>query len=189
VADVARKPLTLWLVALVCLGPFALAIILYYGPWRHDWLPRLPGSRELVEPPIALPAEWLAATADAAPASYPWSLIYVRITPCEQPCIEHLGRLRQVQLAVGRDLDRVQRVFLHTDDAPRTPNDGPILVRRLDGERGAALVGALGAQRLEEGRIYIADPGGNLVAGYPPDVEQRELLRDLQRLLSVSRTR
>ncbi len=188
-ANKLRGTLALWLVALAGLGPFALAVLLYYGPWELDWLPRLPGSRELVEPPIPLPQDWLGPAPDAAPGAYPWSLIYVRITPCEQSCIEHLTRLRQVHLAVGRDIDRVQRVLLHAGEAPRLPNDGPILVRTLDGDRGPALVDALGAERLEEGRIFIADPGGNLVAGYPPDVEQRELLRDLQRLLSVSRTR
>lgn len=184
-----RKPLTPWWVALVCLGPFALAYVLYYGPWQLDWLPRLPGSRELVEPPLALPADWLAGQSGAAPGSYPWSLIYVRMTPCERRCIEHLGRLRQVHLAVGRDVDRVQRVLLHTGDPPPIPNDEPILVHRLDGDGGATLVAALGRERLEEGRVYIADPAGSLIAGYPPDVEQRELLRDLERLLSVSRTR
>jgi hypothetical protein len=186
---VARKSFAPWLVALVCLGPFAFAYVLYYGPWQLDWLPRLPGSRELVEPPLALPAGWLAGQAEAAPGSYPWSLIYVRMMPCERQCIEVLGRLRRVHLAVGRDVERVQRAFLHTGDAPQIPNDGPILVHRLDGDGGAAFVAALGGERLEEGRVYIADPAGNLVAGYPPDVEQRELLRDLKRLLSVSRTR
>ncbi len=185
----ARRSLTPWLVGLVCLGPFALAAALYYGPWRLDWVPRLPGSRELVEPPLDLPQEWLATAPSAEPGSYPWSLIYVRIAPCGELCIEHLGRLRQVQLAVGRDLDRVQRVFLHTGDAPRIPNDGPILVRRLDGAAGGALIASLGRERLEEGRVYVADPDGRLVAGYPPNVEQRELLQDLKRLLAVSRTR
>jgi len=39
---------------------------------------------------------------------------------------------------------------------------------------------------LRAGRVYLADPRGNLVASYPPDVEQKELLRDLKRLLAGS---
>jgi len=40
---------------------------------------------------------------------------------------------------------------------------------------------------MAEGRIYIADPQGSVILGYPADVEQKELLRDLKRLLAGSR--
>jgi hypothetical protein len=50
------------------------------------------------------------------------------------------------------------------------------------------LLQALGAERLAQGRVYIADPQGNVVVSYPAEVEQKELLRDLKRLLSVSGT-
>ena len=57
---------------------------------------------------------------------------------------------------------------------------------RLDDDRGAPLLRLLGEDRIQDGRIYICDPLGNLVLSYPADVEQKELLRDLQRLLDVS---
>jgi hypothetical protein len=40
---------------------------------------------------------------------------------------------------------------------------------------------------MKQGRIFIVDPLGNLVAAYPPDAAQDLLLKDLQRLLDVSR--
>jgi hypothetical protein len=58
----------------------------------------------------------------------------------------------------------------------------------LDAEVASALLRALGAARLAQGRVYIADPQGNVVVSYPAEVEQKELLRDLKRLLSVSGT-
>jgi len=51
---------------------------------------------------------------------------------------------------------------------------------------GESTVRALGADRLDGGRIYVADPRGLIVVSYPADVEQKELLRDLKRLLSAS---
>ena len=36
------------------------------------------------------------------------------------------------------------------------------------------------------GRLYVADPQGNVILSYPPEDEQRELLRDLKRLMSAS---
>ena len=171
---------TLWLVALVCLGPFAAALFIYYGPFGRSWLPQLPGSRELLATPVPLPAEW-----HGADAAEPWQLIYARMTPCEQPCAQHLGRLLQVQLALGRDRDRVRRAVWHVGALP--PLEDPELIARpLDSAAGRGIAAALGAERLRDGRVYVADPRGEVILSYPPDVEQKELLRDLERLLSGS---
>ena len=170
-----------WLVALVCLGPFAAALFIYYGPLGLGWLPQLPGSRELLTTPVPLPPEWRER--DAAPE--PWRLIYARMTPCEAQCVQHLVRLLQVQLALGRDQDRVHRAVWHVGALP-SPKDPQLTARRLDSAAGREIVAALGAERLREGRVYVADPRGELIVSYPPDVEQKELLRDLERLLSGS---
>ena len=182
------KSVVVWLIGLACIGPFVLAAVLYYGPWHRSALPTLPGVRELIQPPIALPPAWFddggAPTADR----YRWSLIYARIAACDRQCVEDLDRLRQVHLALGRDVGRVRRVYLYTGDEPQLPEDRQLLVRRLDDEQGAPVLGLLGEDRLRAGRVYIADPSGNLVVSYPPSAEQKELLRDLQRLLAASGT-
>jgi hypothetical protein len=85
--------------------------------------------------------------------------------------------------ALGRDVDRLQRVYVAGADV--SAPDDPALVRlRLDDGPGAAVARALDAGQLRLGRIYIADPRGNLLASYPPEVDQKELLRDLKRLLA-----
>ena len=183
-----HRSLVPWLIALTCLGPFALALALYFGPWGRDWLPDLPGSRELLEPPIALSAAWLDDATQIDGARYRWLLIYARMTPCGEQCVDELGRLRQVQLALGPDLDRVQRVYLHTGDSPRIPDDQPLLMRRLEGAEGEALVRSLGLERIRDARVYVADPQRRVIVSYPAQVAQRELLRDLKRLLAGSGT-
>lgn len=170
---------TLWLVALVCFGPFAGALFLYYGPLDPGWLPQLPGQRELLEPSVPLPAEWR----DAGVEAEPWQLIYARMTPCEQPCVQHLVRLLQVHLALGRDRDRVRRAVWHVGALPPL-EDPQLAVRLLDSAPGREIAAALGGERLGEGRVLVADPRGEVILSYPPDVEQKELLRDLERLLS-----
>lgn len=176
---IRRRRTELWLIALVCVGPFVLALLVYY--MRPGWLPQLPGSRELVEPPVSIAALPL----EPASGEPRWSLIYARIGPCNSECVRDLDRLRQVHWALGADLERVRRVYLHTaDPVPAVSDD--LAVGRLDTERGAALVAALDAARLANGRVYVADPRGNLVVSYAPEVDQRELLRDLERLLDAS---
>ncbi|HUQ51930.1 MAG TPA: hypothetical protein VM692_06895 [Gammaproteobacteria bacterium] len=178
-----HKSLAPWLVGLVCFGPFAVALFIYYGPLGLSWLPQLPGSRELLRDPVAVPPEWRTDVEPDAP--HAWQLIYARMTSCEQQCAQHLGRLLQVQLALGRDQGRVTRAVWHVGSLPQL-DDPQLAAHDLDDAAGRALVAALGAERLQEGRVYVADPRGSVVLSYPPDVEQKELLRDLKRLLAGS---
>jgi hypothetical protein len=183
---VKRGSLVPWLVALAVFGPFVAAVLLYYVPADLAWLPRLPGSRELIEPPLAAPPAWLDLESGAAGARFRWSLIYAKMAACDRPCYASLERLRQVHVALAGDADRVRRVFWHAGDAPSVPGDPDLVLRRVDEAPGEGVVRALGAERLELGRVYVADPRGYLVVSYPADVDQKELLRDLKRLLSVS---
>jgi hypothetical protein len=177
---VKHKSFAPWLVALVCFGPFVAALFIYYG-LGPSWLPQLPGSRQLLATPVPVPQDWRAG-AELPPA---WQLIYARITPCEQECAQHLGRLLQVQVALGRDRDRVQRVVWHDGSLPE-PGDRELTAHGLDEAVGRELVDALGAEDLRAGQVYVADPRGYVILSYPPDVEQKELLRDLKRLLAGS---
>ena len=122
-----RPRFTPWLIALVCVGPLGFAALLYYGPWDLRALPQLPGSRELVIPPTKLPPLVLAGPNDCRRAGRrsrtDGRLIYARMTACEEQCLSHLGRLRQVHQALGAEADRVQRLFVHAGDAPRLDDD------------------------------------------------------------------
>jgi len=178
-----RGALVPWLVALAVFGPFVAALLLYYVPADLAWLPRLPGSRELLDPPLAAPSAWL----EAPPGSrYRWFLIYAKMTACDRPCSTALERLRQVHAALGGDADRVQRVYWYAGAAPDMAADRDLSVHRIDDPEGESTVRALGLDRLQAGRVYVADPRGLIVVSYPADVDQKELLRDLKRLLSAS---
>jgi cytochrome oxidase Cu insertion factor (SCO1/SenC/PrrC family) len=107
------------------------------------------------------------------------------MTACEQQCRQELGRLLQVQLALGRDQERVRRAFWYVGETPFI-EDPSLSLRRLDTAAGRDIVQALGVERRAEGRVYVADPQGSVILSYPADVEQKELLRDLKRLISVS---
>ena len=181
-----RTALVPWLVALAVFGPFVAALLLYYVPADLDWLPRLPGSRELLEPPLATPPGWLEAAPDTQAGRFRWFLIYAKMTPCDRPCSAALERLRQVHAALAGDADRVQRVYWHAGAAPEVAADRDLSLRKIDDAAGESTVRALGADRLKVGRVYVADPRGLIVVSYPADVEQKELLRDLKRLLSAS---
>ena len=179
-----HKALVPWLVALVVFGPFAVATLVFYNPWGRDWLPQLPGQRELLSTPVELPREWLPAE----PGASRWLLIYARMTPCEQQCAHELDRLSRVQQALGKDQERVQPALWHSGEMPPLPADPELNVQRLDGDSGRRIAAALGPDRIGSGRVYVADPRGSVILSYPVGVEQKELLRDLKRLLAGSGT-
>jgi hypothetical protein len=183
---VKRAALVPWLIALAVFGPFVAALLLYYLPADLAWLPSLPGSRELLSPPVASPPAWLGVAPGAGGARYRWFLIYAKMTPCDGPCSATLERLRQVRAALAGDADRVQRVFWYAGASPDVAADSDLKLRKIDDAAGESTLRALGLDRLEGGRVYVADPSGLIVVSYPAEVEQKELLRDLRRLLSAS---
>ena len=79
----------------------------------------------------------------------------------------------------------MRRVVWHVGDLPQL-GDSELAAYALDDAAGRGVVAALGAERIGDGRVYVADPRGDVVLSYPPDVEQKELLRDLKRLLAGS---
>ncbi|MGH8495078.1 MAG: hypothetical protein ACREVN_03010 [Gammaproteobacteria bacterium] len=163
-------------------------MIAYYGPL--DWAPRA-AHGELIEPPVPLPPEAFATLfRNGMPTERlrnRWSFIYARIAPCSDECLAHLIRLYQVRLALPEDRrHRVQMVLLFGGPRPSLPADAGWTTARLDDAAGNTIVELLGEQNIRDGRVYIADPLGNLVMSYPPDAAQKGMLEDLKRLLKLS---
>lgn len=123
-----------------------------------------------------------------------WTLLYAGSAKgCDARCHTALYDLRQVRLALGKDMGRVETVWL-LDGAPDAA-----LRQWLAHEHTAMVVGVAdaGMQSLllkafaQVGTvgdwIYLIDPHGNLLMRYPVTVEPRGVLKDLQRLLKWSR--
>lgn len=182
-------------------APLAASFYLYYGPvaWR-------PGHRvnhgDLIDPPRPLPAVSLPlARPDAAAAgsSKPdllkgkWTLLYVGQGSCSAVCRADLYNTRQVRIALNRDMDRVQRVFIAEGaccDFAFLGAEHPDLVTLRGTPEAASLLELLpafnGIPPLAADRIYLIDPLGNLMMSFAPDSKPKGLLTDLKRLLGLS---
>jgi cytochrome oxidase Cu insertion factor (SCO1/SenC/PrrC family) len=185
-------------VGALCLGPFLVAVILYAGRESFGGFGQLPNpDRELIADPATVPLEPLrladGSRTDSDWARSRWSLIFGTVGPCGEDCAAALDRLDRVWLALGGERDRVRR-FLLVREGP----DGGIVtdditvpegftVGVIDIAGAAALVQALGRERLEQGRYFVVDPLGNIILSYPDTADQQRLLDDLERLLAVSR--
>ena len=113
-----------------------------------------------------------------------WALIVNAPGGCDAACAQTLHATRQARTIQGREMERVQRVWLMTDDAAPEPSllaqHPDLLVARVTREA---------LQGLPSGadRIYLVDPLGNLVLAFPTDPDIRKVAKDIERLLRASR--
>jgi cytochrome oxidase Cu insertion factor (SCO1/SenC/PrrC family) len=187
--------------ALMFFAPLGVSFYLYYG--RGTWHP---GGRvnagELIEPPRPLPSVALplqsSGETDPDFLRRKWTLLYVQQGPCAERCRTRLYETRQVRLALDRDMDRVQRVFIADGDCcdfqflheqhpdliavRMSPAAAPLLA--LLPRRGSDSDSAGGDATAQ--RVYLIDPLGNLMMSYAPGAKPKGLLEDMKRLLRLS---
>jgi cytochrome oxidase Cu insertion factor (SCO1/SenC/PrrC family) len=186
--------------ALLFFAPLGLAFFLYYGAaWR-------PGGHvnhgELIDPPRPLPAVALPRVdPDGAPGrltapdflTHKWTLLYWGAGACSERCKTDLYNTRQVRIALDRDMDRVQRVFVAQGECCdfeflRAQHPDLITVRATP--EAASILALLrlspGDQPATANRVYLIDPLGNVMMFYAPDARPKGMLEDLKRLLGLS---
>ena len=115
--------------------------------------------------------------------------MYAEDGDCDESCQKSLYTLRQSRLMLGKEMDRLERVFLHGAERPDTLLDAEEH-RGLVALHDTALQAVLEEKRPESlpaGGIYLIDPHGNLVLYFSPDVEPRDMVDDIKRLLKLSR--
>lgn len=162
----------LLLIGAICVAPLVLGTLAWYfkldvgAPGNYGEL--LP-PRPLSGPPFdRLRGKWLLIAVDSG--------------ACDAWCERKLYYLRQLRRALGKDMDRVERLWLLTDDAkPRAE-----LLQAVEGtviERAARMSDFPGKAT---DHVYVVDPLGNLMMRYPRDADPSRMLKDLQRLMRVA---
>lgn len=185
--DAARRGrLQLLLLAVFFAAPLVLAWLAY----RFDWATGKPGNYgELLAPTRVAESALTGFDGRALGAQLrgKWVLVQFDAARCDAYCERKLYYMRQVRRALGKDMERVARLWVLTDDG--TPSARLLdavagtHVARLKDERFAAAFGAP-ARRAEH--IYLIDPMGNLMMRFPRDPDPSRMLKDMQRLLKYS---
>ena len=115
-----------------------------------------------------------------------WVLVALDRAACDSRCEQKLYYMRQVRRAQGRQMSRVERLWLVTD--PVAP--APALLAAIEGTHLARsderLAGAFPAERAATDHIYLVDPLGNLMLRFPRDPNPSKIVKDLERLLKYS---
>lgn len=170
----------------VCLAPIIASFAVY-----HFWPPdRRMNYGELIQPhPIAdLPLRRLDGSSfRIAELRGRWIMIQIDAASCGESCRQKLYYMRQVRLAQGKGMDRVERLWLVTDEAPVNEELG----RSYEGTRivrvgVASALAAFPGEGAARENIFLVDPLGNLMLRFPLDPDPSRMKKDLDRLLKVS---
>jgi len=179
-------------VLLVCASPVIASYLTYY-------LIRPEGRRnfgELIDPQRPLPAV-SAVTLDGKPVRLTalkgqWLLLNVASGACDARCEKNLYFQRQLRESLGREKERLDRVWLVDDDAPVRSDLLPALasatVLRAAPQDLAQWLEPVAARHLAD-HLYLVDPLGNLMMRFPAAMDAAgaaKAKRDLDRLLRAS---
>jgi hypothetical protein len=180
----------LLLVVAICAAPMIASYLTYYvikpsgrnnygaliDPREHP-LPDL-GGKLLDGKPVSL---------DAYQGR--WLMIQAESGDCGDPCVKKLFTQRQLRAMQGKAADRIETIWLVTDDKPLST----VLMRAYDGTRmirvdAAALHAWLPTDpgtRVED-HIYLVDPLGHLMMRFPKDADPKKVKADMSKLLAAS---
>jgi peroxiredoxin len=180
----------LLLILAVCAAPLLLAYLTYYvikpeGRTNYGALidpraypiPEL-DSRQLSGEPVTL-----------HDYQGKWIMLQVAPAACDAACHERLVQMRQLRLMQGKDMERLERVWLITDDAPVET----MTIREFEGihmlrVNAAKLHDWLPTESgtTAEDHIYVIDPLGNLMLRFPKDSDPNKMKKDINKLLRAS---
>ena len=167
---------------LLALGAlFALPVVLGWIAYLTGWVPGTTSNYGTLLPPRPLDAQSLEALRGK------WVLVQLDGAACDARCEKKLYHMRQVRRAQGREMRRVERLWIITDSAALRSE----LLAAIEGTHiardQAQFVAAFAAEGAATEHIYLVDPLGNLMMRFPRDPDPSRMVKDLQRLLRVSR--
>jgi len=184
----------LWFMLLVCVAPVVASYLTYYVLRPHVGALNY---GELIEPQRPLPAQQPLTALDGASGVLgdlrgQWLLVSVADGACDETCRNNLYFQRQLRESLGESRERVDWVWLITDDAPPPAEIREGLahatVRRIDRAALQAWLAPTPGHRLED-QLYLVDPHGNWMMRFPPNLtvaSAEKVRKDLSRLLYAS---
>ena len=185
--------LKMLLLLAVCAAPVVASYFTYYvirPQGRTNYSDLILPTRSM--PPV-LPLHALDGQT-IAPASLrgQWLLVTVGPAACDEACDKRLFMQRQLRQMLGKDRDRLDKIWFVTDAAPVAPKlqevlsgAEPVQALRVPREQLAQWLQPAAGQQLED-HLYVIDPMGEWMMRAPANVDPAKLKRDLEKLMRAS---
>ena len=116
-----------------------------------------------------------------------WVMVYIGAASCDDTCQKQLYYMRQSRLVLGKEQDRVTRLWVLADQgqpdaALLRTHPGLVVWRPVH----ASFFNQFPAERAGANHIYLVDPLGNLMMRFPENVDPKRLIKDMKLLLKAS---
>ncbi len=180
------------LVLLVCAAPVLASYFMYFvvrPEARTNYGTLILPTRSMP----ALPLQMLDGTpVAAATLKDQWLLVVVGPADCAEACQKRLFTQRQLREMLGRESDRIDKLWLVTDGGDIAPAlrsalaaDPAVTVLRVPGDALASWLEPAAGTELDK-HLYLVDPMGEWMMRFPADAEPARIKRDLDKLLRAS---
>lgn len=178
-------------VLLVCASPLIFSYLTYYvikPTGRTNY-----GT--LIDPrSYPIPATLGTKELDGKPRSLDsfkgkWVMLQAAPGDCQEQCKKQLVAMRQLRIMTGKDRERVERVWLVTDNTPLDIQfmkviEGAHMLRVAPEAVNAWLPVEPGGNATDH--MYLIDPLGNLMMRFPKDADPAKVKKDIGKLLKAS---
>ncbi len=188
-----RGRLKMLLVLAVCAAPVVASYLTYYvikPQGRTNYSALILPTRALPDLPLRLVG---GGEVKAASLRGQWLLVAVGPSQCDAVCEKRLLMQRQLREMLGRDRDRLDKVWLVTDAA--TPSDAllaatqrsavPVTTLHVSREALGQWLAPETGQQLED-HLYLVDPMGEWMMRMPTNADPSRVKRDLERVMRGS---
>lgn len=180
------------LVLLVCAAPVIASYFTYFvirPQVRTNY-------STLIQPTRALPELGLrkldGTAVPSASLKGQWLLIAVGPAACDTACDKRLFMQRQLREMLGREAERLDKLWLVTDGQPPAPalraaaEAAPAMtILQADRDAVARWLAPEAGHAIEE-HLYVVDPMGEWMMRVPAEPEPAKVKRDLDKLLRAS---
>lgn len=183
---------TMIAVLLLCALPVVASYLAFYV-----LQPRGQAYGELIHPAKDIPAglRLRAAGGTVVPIDalkHQWLLVVVDGGSCVGDCEERLYMQRQLREMLGRERDKLEKLWLVVDDAPIRPalresleRSPAMRILRADRDALAAWIAPAAGQALTA-HLYLIDPLGRWMWRSPVHPEPQRVKKDLDKLLRAA---
>lgn len=185
--------LILLLIVAIGLAPVIAGTVWYYN--SDSWRPaETTNNGRLIKPPRLikaaslplldggrLPRDWFQSK---------WSLVYAGPPHCPEHCKKALYMTRQIRLALGTKMTKVQRLFIVTGSAEQSKAlrraHPDLTVVNASGDAGQAFLEQFPKPAGFGRQIWLVDPRGRAMMMYSITDGSTDILSDIKHLLRYS---
>lgn len=189
-----RSNTTLW----ILIASFVIPAVLAYGYFFIGDAPGVKSNGTLIVPIIDIHTLNITgkdnAKLEEEELTPHWRMIYFTNADCDETCQSTLYNIRQVAIGMGKYQDRINYAVIHLEQ----PDSAFVSLLAKEHKGAASLytkIENISAIRTLENNsdklrsIYLVDPLGNIMMYFPEDLNPKLILKDLNKLLKISRLR